>query len=280
MQSLYQMIGISKQAHYKRLASQKKQFEVKQAVIGAAREIRKDHKRMGCRKLYSLIKPEGIGRDKTESILLSNGFRVSRKRNYHRTTYSGTRWYENRISGLEITAINQLWVSDITYIPVSYNKYYYLTLIQDVYSRKITGWQLSNGMRTSQTVVPAYQQAMTSISGIYQKELIFHSDKGSQYSSREMDQLHSDYGVLPSMGGKAWENAHAESLNGVLKNEYIDFQGSDISLSQARKLIHNIVKKYNEQRPHGSLKKMKPVEFETYVKNLDSKHKPIFKINY
>jgi len=274
------MIGISKQAHYKRLASQKKQFEVKQAVIGAAREIRKDHKRMGCRKLYSLIKPEGIGRDKTESILLSNGFRVSRKRNYHRTTYSGTRWYENRISGLEITAINQLWVSDITYIPVSYNKYYYLTLIQDVYSRKITGWQLSNGMRTSQTVVPAYQQAMTSISGIYQKELIFHSDKGSQYSSREMDQLHSDYGVLPSMGGKAWENAHAESLNGVLKNEYIDFQGSDISLSQARKLIHNIVKKYNEQRPHGSLKKMKPVEFETYVKNLDSKHKPIFKINY
>lgn len=82
------------------------------------------------------------------------------------------------------------------------------------------------------------------------------------------------------MGGKAWENAHAESLNGVLKNEYIDFQGSDISLSQARKLIHNIVKKYNEQRPHGSLKKMKPVEFETYVKNLDSKHKPIFKINY
>lgn len=280
MQSLYQMIGISKQAHYKRLASQKKQFEVKQAVIGAAREIRKDHKRMGCRKLYSLIKPEGIGRDKTESILLSNGFRVSRKRNYHRTTYSGTRWYENRISGLEITAINQLWVSDITYIPVSYNKYYYLTLIQDVYSRKITGWQLSNGMRTSQTVVPAYQQAMTSISGIYQKVLIFHSDKGSQYSSREMDQLHSDYGVLPSMGGKAWENAHAESLNGVLKNEYIDFQGSDISLSQARKLIHNIVKKYNEQRPHGSLKKMKPVEFETYVKNLDSKHKPIFKINY
>lgn len=280
MQSLYQMIGISKQAHYKRLASQKKQFEVKQAVIGAAREIRKDHKRMGCRKLYSLIKPEGIGRDKTESILLSNGFRVSRKRNYHRTTYSGTRWYENRISGLEITAINQLWVSDITYIPVSYNKYYYLTLIQDVYSRKITGWQLSNGMRTSQTVVPAYQQAMTSISGIYQKVLIFHSDKGSQYSSREMDQLHSDYGVLPSMGGKAWENAHAESLNGVLKNEYIDFQGSDISLSQARKLIHNIVKKYNEQHPHSSLKKMKPVEFETYVKNLDSKHKPIFKINY
>lgn len=280
MQSLYQMIGISKQAHYKRLANHKKQFDLTQAVIGAAREIRKDHKRMGCRKLYSLIKPEGIGRDKTESILLSNGFRVAPKRNYHRTTYSGTRWYENRISGFKVTDINQLWVSDITYIPVSYNKHYYLTLIQDVYSRKITGWQLSNGMRTSQTVVPAYQQAMTSISGIYQKKLIFHSDKGSQYSSREMDQLHSEYGVLPSMGGKAWENAHAESLNGVLKNEYIDFQGSDISLFQARKLINNIVKKYNEQRPHGSLKKMKPVEFETYVKNLDSKHKPIFKINY
>ena len=280
MQWLYDMIGISKQAHYKRLVSQSREAEVELSIIDAAQKIRKQHPFMGCRKIYSLIKPQSVGRDKTEAMLLSNGFRVTRKRNYRRTTYSGTRWYVNRISGTLITDVNQLWVSDITYISLGYNKFYYLTLIQDLYSRKIKGWQLSAGMKANQTVIPAYQQAIASISGSQQKGLIFHSDKGSQYSTKEMEQLHVDNGVLPSMGGKAWENAHAESLNSILKNEYINFLGSSISLSQGRKMIERIIKRYNDQRPHGSLKNMKPTEFETFVQNLDSEQKPIFKINY
>ena len=82
------------------------------------------------------------------------------------------------------------------------------------------------------------------------------------------------------MGGKAWENAHAESINGVLKNEYIDFEGMDVSYTQARHSIDSIIKRYNEERPHGSLRNMKPLEFETYVKQLTTKQKPIFEINY
>lgn len=274
------MLGISKQAHYKRLRQQEKLADLTQEILTKASELRKDHKRMGCRKLYDEIKPEGIGRDKFESILLSNGFRVKRKRNYHRTTYAGKTWYPNRISGRVVSRTNQVWVSDITYIPVAYKKHYYLTLVQDVYSRKITGWQLSKDMSAEQTVVPAYRMGIGSLSKEQREGLIFHSDKGSQYSWKDLEQQHIINGVQPSMGGKAWENAHAESINGILKNEYITFENMNVSLKQAREMMDRIIYLYNNKRPHGSLKKMKPSEFETYVQTLPEMEKPVLKINY
>ena len=105
MIKLYNMLGISKQAHYKRVQQQKKLADLTQEILTKALELRKDHKRMGCRKLYDEIKPKAIGRDKCESILLSNGFRIKRKRNYHRTTYAGKTWYPNRISGIQVELI-------------------------------------------------------------------------------------------------------------------------------------------------------------------------------
>ena len=280
MTKLYNMVGISKQAHYKRVQQQEKFFYFTHDILAKDSEIRKDHRRMGCRKLYNEIKPEAIGRDKFESILLSNGFRVKRKRNYHRTTYAGKTWYPNRISGTQVSWINQVWVSDITYIPIAYKKHYYLTLVQDVYSRKITGWQLSKEMSAEQTVVPAYQMGIGSLSKEQRKGLIFHSDKGSQYSWKELEQEHINNEVQPSMGGKAWENAHAESINGVLKNEYINFENMNVSLKQARGIMERIIDLYNNKRPHGSLNKMKPTEFETYVQTHSEMKKPVFKINY
>jgi len=280
MNHLYDMAGISKQGHYKQVAKSKGMEDITQEVIVSANLLRRDHKVLGCRKMYWEIAPRGIGRDKTEAILLSNGFRVKRKRNRTRTTYAGNRSYINRISGMELRDINQLWVSDITYIRVSYNKHYYLTLIQDVYSRRITGWELSSTLQASESVLPAYRRAMASISEQARKGLIFHSDKGSQYIWKELEKLHRLHGVLPSMGGKAWENAHAESINGILKCEYIDFEAMEVSLSKARKVVQDIIHKYNYKRPHGSLKRMKPSEYETYLDQLADQDKPIVTINY
>lgn len=276
---MYQMVDITKQGHYKRVTHQEMEHLARE-VIEKANRIRMGHKRMGCRKMYYEIKPEGIGRDRTEYILLSNGFRVERKRSYYRTTYAGKQWYPNHISGLTVTDINQLWVSDITYIPTGFAKCYYLTLIQDVYSRKIVGWSLSQVLQAKRTVLPAYKKAIEAITENQRRGLIFHSDKGSQYIWKELKDLHSQYGVTPSMGGKAWENAHAESINGILKNEYIDFEGKDVSYSEARMNISFVIKKYNEERPHGSLKYLKPIEFENYINKLNDKQKPVFKINY
>lgn len=280
LSDLYAMVGISKQGHYKRVARQQQVTAMTSKVISTAHQLRKAHPRMGCRKLYSLIAPLGLGRDKVEAILLCNGFRVKRKRNYHRTTYAGPCAYPNHISGLQLSGPHQLWVSDITYIAVGNGNHYYLTLVLDVYSRKIVGWSLSPGMRADQTVLPAYQMAIGSLSKGQGQGLIFHSDKGSQYLCKVLAVYHKRYGVVPSMGGKAWENAHAESVNGILKNEYIAFEGMDISLTAARRMVKTIITRYNEERPHGSLKNMKPQEFETFVHQLADGQKPIIKINY
>ncbi len=281
MQAMYQMIGISKQGHYKRVAHQERVAERSSAILAEARALREQHKRLGCRKLYHELKPAGMGRDRTEALLLSNGFRLKRKRSYHRTTYAGKKPYPNLISGLELSDVNQLWVSDITYIPVGAGKPFYLTLVSDVYSRKIKGWNLSATMMACDTVIPAYKQAIVSIGQVtLEWSLIFHSDKGGQYLSHELRELHIANNVRPSMGGKAWENAHAESLNGILKNEYIDFSTLTISLEQGRELVKKIIEKYNTTRPHGSLKNRKPEEFETFVAALAPLQKPRYKINY
>jgi len=280
MVRLYELVGISKQGHYKRITYRDKMTKMTKELIQKAGLIRKEHKRMGCRKMYREIKPEGIGRDRFEYILLANGFRVKGKRSRIRTTYSGKQWYPNHIQGMKVRDINQLWVSDITYIPVGHMENYFLTLIQDVYSRKILGWSLSSNLQSISTVVPAYNMAIETRNGRVKEGLVFHSDKGSQYYWKGLAALHERNGITASMGGKAWENAHAETINGILKNEYIDFIGSNITFDQAKKMIKSIIKKYNEKRPHGSLSNMKPVEFETFVKTLKNKDKPVLKINY
>lgn len=279
MNNLYGMIGITKQAHYKRVKQQEEMAIITQEVINSAHELRKDHKRMGCRKLYHEIRPERIGRDRFEAILLSNGFRVKRKKSYHRSTYAGERWYSNLISGLEVKRVNQVMVSDLTYLYWSKGRYY-LTLVLDVYSRKITGWSLAANMTTEETVTPAYEMAVKDLTEEELKELIFHSDKGSQYGSNEMKDLHEFYESNPSMGGKAWENAHAESLNGILKNEYIDLRNMDLTIQEAREIIKKVVYLYNNKRPHGSLKNRKPQEFVNFVEQLPIEQRPVFMINY
>lgn len=280
MNELYDMVGITKQAHYKRIKQQLKLAGISQEVVNAAHEIRKKHKKMGCRKLYDEIKPQAIGRDRFEAILLSNGFRVKRKKNYHRTTYAGKRWYPNLISGMEVSKENTLMVSDLTYIVLFNGTHYYLTLVLDVYSRMITGWSLSSTMTTENTVVPAFIMAVDGLTKEERKGLIFHSDRGSQYGSNQMENLHEYYLTTPSMGGKAWENAHAESINGILKNEYIDFEHLKITLKEAQEMIEEIIYLYNHERPHGSLKNRKPQEFLNYVQQLTAQQKPVFKINY
>lgn len=184
------------------------------------------------------------------------------------------------ISGIVVKKENTVMVSDLTYIVLKNGIHYYLTLVLDVYSRIITGWSLSSNMTTEDTVIPAYIMAVGGLTSEEGEKLIFHSDRGSQYGSRELQDLHKHYHTNPSMGGKAWENAHAESLNGILKNEYINFQHLNLTLKEAKEVIEQDIYLYNHERPHGSLKNRKPQEFLNYVQQLTTQEKPVFKINY
>lgn len=272
------MVGISRQAHHQRLASLAQQELRDQALLSSTARIRKDHPRLGARKVYDMLSPPNIGRDAFEALLLSNGYRLLRKRNYQRTTYSclPSQVHPNRISGMEVTAPRQLWVSDITYLQQA-AKCYYLVLIMDVYTRRIVGWQVSDHLKASANVA-ALDQAIAYNKGEDLTQLIHHSDRGSQYiASQYLDRLR-DKGIAVSMGNKAWENAHAERINGILKQEYMEEVNFE-NLKQVKRQIKRIIKLYNEKRPHLGLPgRLSPAKFENSLRGVPPEGKPPYTV--
>jgi len=279
MSKLYSQLGITKQAHYKQIKRNEFFKELSSVIIEQTIAVRQKHPRMGARKIYHLLQTKGVGRDKFEQILFSQGLKLKRKRSYKRTTYSHP-WfkYDNLLSGSTVNSPYQILVSDITYISVGLNDFHYLVLIQDVYTRKILGWSLSDNLKAT-NVVDALRSALRKIPKVFILGMIFHSDRGSQYLYGALQQLHKSHGIRPSMGNKAWENAHAESINGVLKEEYLNYL-IDKNIDKMRRKTKQVIDLYNNERPHGSLKMKTPEKYETFVLGLVPKQRPIEIINY
>ena len=144
------------------------------------KEIRREHKRMGLRRIYYKLIPVGIGRDKFEALMGRNGLKLGRKKSFSRTTFSHpSSRYPNLLSGKELDGPNQAWVSDITYIRVG-EHFYYLTLIMDVYSRRILGWSLSRHLG-AESNMDALKMALAARRDERLGGLIHHSDRGGQY---------------------------------------------------------------------------------------------------
>ena len=250
--------GISRQAYYKysrRVILSKLEESL---VLKLVREIRREQPRLGGRKLYNLLKEDlrkigrGIGRDKLFDILRSNGLLVKPIRKYVKTTNSHHRFrvYKNLIEDMEIDRSNQVFVSDITYLS-TYRRFYYLSLVTDIYSRKIVGYNLSDSLSLKGSL-SALKMALRGIKDT--KGLIHHSDRGIQYCSNQYTQLLKRKGVGISMAGKgnAYENAIAERVNGILKIEYL-LDRKYPNYRELKKAVDSAIKIYNEKRPHMSL---------------------------
>jgi putative transposase len=277
MKILYQMVGISKQALHQqrdRIAVSRMQAG---SLVSQAHEIRAEHPKMGCRKLYQMLKPEHIGRDKCEALLLSEGFKVRYAPNYKRTTYSQYKErYPNLIQGLELTGVNQVWQTDITYFYAN-ERHYYLTFIIDVYSRKIVGYHAADHMRAEANIA-ALQMALASRKGQHMSKLIHHSDRGGQYIDKEYLKILKANGIKISMCEYAYQNAYTERVNGVIKNEYLKHKTIQ-SYEQLTKQLKRVISLYNEHRPHGNLaNKLTPVNFENYILSLSAQQRPKVKI--
>ena len=278
MKDLYSLKGISKQSHHKAIKRKRWLEETEQTILSCVESLRKDHPRMGAKKLYKLLQPDDIGRDRFIQLLMDNGYASKRVRNFTRTTYSGKYHYPNLISGKILTGVNQLWVSDITFIWVD-QRWHYLTFIMDVYSRKIVGYAVDKHLH-AQANIRALQMALKNAKASSLKGLIHHSDRGSQYIHKEYLKMLKEHEIQVSMGNKAWENAHAERINGIIKNEYLnpmlikDFE----DLKRKTKKVVNL---YNNERPHGSLiNQLSPEKYETFVQQLAAEQKPQLIINY
>lgn len=224
-------------------------------------EIRRYHPRLGTRKLHYLLRrhPLMIGRDKLFDLLRENRLLIRPRRAYQKTTLSHHRFrrHPNRLKdGLVPVGPEQVWVADITYLPTRETEGY-LALVSDACSRKIVGYSLEDNMKTA-TVARALNMALKSRKSA--GPLIHHSDRGVQYCSAEYQKIHQCHGIQCSMtdGYDCYQNALAERINGILKQEYLTHKPKDIA--EARKMVGEAVRLYNEQRPHLSLKYKTPDE--------------------
>lgn len=220
--------------------------------------------RLGVRKLHQLALQNRlrIGRDRLFALLRARRLLVSRQRAYHKTTHSHHRFrrHPNLLKAGQEQIIpkrpNHVWVADITYIPVKQGEAY-LSLITDAYSRKIVGYHVHDNLKTDAVVV-AFQKALRQRR--HHDELIHHSDRGIQYCSEQYQAVHRQHDVRCSMtdGYDCYQNALAERVNGIIKNEYLLVKPNN--LQEAKRMISESVYQYNNRRPHLALNYKTPDE--------------------
>ncbi len=259
------LFGRSRQAYYQRNKYNYKE-EVKEAILLQLVDKERDlMPKIGGRKLLERIQPRlptelSIGRDSFFDFLRRHGLLVGKRRRRVKTTYSN-HWlhkYPNLIKELVPIRANQSWVSDITYVETA-TGFVYLNIITDAYSRKIIGWAIGETLEAKYTIEAlrmALKQVPKGIVG-----LIHHSDRGVQYCCGDYVKILKKNHVQISMteNGDPRENAIAERVNGILKDEWLN-QMKLKSLEHAMVELKRIIMIYNNYRPHSSLD-MKTPEF-------------------
>jgi len=276
MKELCQIAGISKQALWSHKKREQVHCSKTEQVIAAMNQIRKDHKRMGSRRMYySCEETPPVGRDIFERIGLENGFRLKRLRNVRKTTWSQcVEVFPNRIEGIIINGINQVWQSDIFYIKIEGVSNYGIC-IEDVYSRKILALHISTSLSAEQ-LLKALRMAVRERKGTKVAGCIFHSDRGSQYIDRGVKKFLQDNQMPGSMCKLPQENAYVERVQGTIKYEYL-FE-MELTNKNKYKQIRKSIHLYNDKRPHTSLGMMTPTAFEQAVEKMDENLRPEMKI--
>lgn len=256
------LFGLSKQAYYKTIKTSQKKEIMWHFVKPRILELRRDMPRLGTRKVHYLLKEKAIdiGRDKLFALLRTEGMLVPTRKKYVRTTNS-THWmrkYPNLVKDIELIRPEQLWVADITYLDTKEGNLY-LHLITDAYSKQIMGYQLCDNM----TAISTHKALEMALSKRQYKDmpLIHHSDRGLQYCSSVYTACLAANNITISMteNGDPYENAVAERVNGILKDEFgLGDQLNDIK--EAIKQTRQGISAYNHLRPHLSCNMLTPIQ--------------------
>lgn len=241
---------------YKKRSAQRKAAESQ--VMALVKEEREIQPRTGTRKLHKEL--EGtfqewglkVGRDRLFDILRMNDMLVKPKKITFKTTNSYHHFYKysNLIKDMNVTAPNQVWVSDITYIR-TVKGFCYLALITDLYSRKIVGYDISDSLELVgclRALQKALRQARPAAG------LIHHSDRGIQYCSNQYvaELKKRDIRISMTEENHCYENAVAERVNGILKDEFYLDQ-CFVNTFNAAVTTKNAIDIYNNKRLHLSL---------------------------
>lgn len=260
------LFGYTKQAYYKRIKrADCKSIEV-YTILSAVKQVRKKMPACGVRKLKEYLATEfrlKVGRDELFNILRDEGMLIRKRRHKKRTTYSNhnMRVYKNAIKDIVPMRPNEVWVSDITYIQYL-DTDYYLFLITDLYSRKIVGWCLSDNLGTDNAIA-ALRMALKQRKD--DKFLIHHSDRGCQYASYKYIALLKKHDILPSMteNSDPKDNAVAERINGIIKNEFLKYR--NLTIQNIKSQVANVIDIYNNYRIHLSIGNFTPEQVHSDV---------------
>jgi len=271
MPLLCRLFGKSWQAYYQHRDTLEKRLLTEEMVLQFIHEIRRLDPGIGGEKLHEMyLKRFGrdyehmVGRDRMEAIIAENNLYVRKPRRKPRTTDSthGLPTYPNLIKELIPTRKNQVWVTDITYIPIWISDceytFCYLSMISDYYTKEIIGWYIGETLEAWHSV-ECLLQAVETLAGEESIDLIHHSDRGIQYVSAAYTTVLYDAGIRISMteSGDPKDNAVAERLNNTVKNELF----KDIkfhSVKEVRRAMSKAAEFYNNERPHMSLGNMTP----------------------
>jgi len=258
MSDICKSYNLKRDSYYKFIRRYKAKTKFKQEIVSIVKERRKELPREGVGKLHKALSSEfnsrglKVGRDALFSILREREMLVGRKKTSSRTTnsYHHFHKYNNIIQDIEIKKVNQVWVSDITYIR-TINGFCYLALITDLYSRKIMAYDVSDTLELTGSL-RALHKALRRAPNI--DGLIHHSDRGVQYCSHQYTKelITKNIGISMTQENHCYENAVAERINGILKDEfYLDQIFFDVK--HAQDAVKNAVNLYNQKRLHLSL---------------------------
>lgn len=250
------LFGLNRQVYYRSQKAELHKREVATKVVCLVKQVRTRLPELGTRKLYSILQSElntlGVGRDRLFSIMKANHMQVKPKRQYHITTNSFHRFrkHKNLTENLELIRPEQLWVADITYIGNRKDPMY-LSLVTDAYSKVIVGFNVSRSLNAT-GATSALIEALKNRK-YPNEQLIHHSDRGLQYCCDAYQEVLNENDVKCSMTEKydPYQNAVAERVNGILKQEFIrGIMTNDLELM--KKLIQQSINIYNNERPHWS----------------------------
>ena len=258
--------GITRQAYYQKNWEGVSTTLEEELILQQVINIRKNHRRIGTRKLFEMIQPFllehsiKMGRDALFTILSANHMLVRKRKRRIQTTnsYHWLRRYPNLIKDFVPTAPNQLWVSDITYWKINTGEHLYISFITDAYSHRLVGHHVAQTLETIESI-QALQMALSALGAESHLNLTHHSDRGIQYCSSAYVKLLKDNGIKISMteNGDPLENAVAERVNGIIKDEYLEMYDID-NIKDAKQLLKAVVDLYNTERPHMSIGNLTP----------------------
>jgi len=261
---LCRLLGVTRQSYYQYFWSLSDTTLEHQFVLDRVRTIRQTHPVIGGKKLYYLLQDFllehqiKMGRDALFDLLAANKLLVRRRKLRMSTTQSHhwMRKYPNLIKNWRPSKPNELWVADITYLQTA-NEFFYLNLLTDAYSHKIVGYCMADSLQAVHTT----KALLVALDACTEKplELIHHSDRGIQYCSFEYVNLLRKHSIKISIlkVENPLENALAERVNGIIKNEYLMHYQVE-SIQQATELLDQIVNRYNRLRPHQSINMTTP----------------------